>query len=66
VQPANARGGVFVGGAAFVADLRAIPTNHLSVVQRQALDIAEYALWRKDVLRNTPSCGASGGTHGTH
>ena len=45
--------GDLVGGAAFVADLRAIPTNHLSVVQRQALDIAEYALWRKDVLRKT-------------
>ena len=43
--------GDFVGGAAFIADLRAIPTNHLSVVQRQALDIAEYALYRKDPAR---------------
>jgi hypothetical protein len=40
--------GDFTGGQAFVASLRAIPTNHLTVIQRQAIELTEYALWRKD------------------
>ena len=39
------------GGAEYVASLRTIPTNHMTVVQRQAIDIAEYVLWRKDAQR---------------
>ena len=41
------------GGAGYVASLRAIPTNHMTTVQIQAIDIAEYVLWRKDVLRKS-------------
>ena len=43
--------GDFAGGAGYIASLLAIPTNHLTVVQRQAIDIAEYALWRTDPMR---------------
>ena len=39
--------GDFGGGAAYVAGLRGIPTEHLTVEQRQCIDFAEYALWRK-------------------
>lgn len=45
------RDGDFAGGAKFIATLRAVPTNSLEVVQRQAVDMAEYALWRKDESR---------------
>lgn len=38
-------------GEAYVDSLRNVPTNHLSVVQQQCLDMAEYALWRKDGSR---------------
>lgn len=32
----------------FMASLRAIPTNHLTVVQRQCIEMAEYAILRED------------------
>ena len=32
----------------FIASLRAIPTNHLTVVQRQCVEMAEYAMVRDD------------------
>ena len=37
----------FRGGSEYIASLRKIPTKHLTVEQRQCIDIAEYALWRK-------------------
>ena len=40
--------GDFDSGDAYLSTLRNIPTNHLSVSQRQCIDMAEYALWRKD------------------
>ena len=43
--------GDFDSGEAYVSTLRNIPTNHLSAVQRQCIDMAEYALWRKDQSR---------------
>ncbi|MBO7683921.1 MAG: discoidin domain-containing protein [Kiritimatiellae bacterium] len=43
--------GDFEGGKKFIASLRAFRTDHLTVVQRQAVEIAEYALWRKDEAR---------------
>ena len=43
--------GDFDSGEAYVSTLRNIPTNHLSAVQRQCVDMAEYALWRKDRSR---------------
>lgn len=47
------RKGDFKGGEAFVSALRAIPQRHMTVEQRQAVDIAEYSLWRdaKDAAR---------------
>ncbi len=41
----------FEGGKKYIQTLRAIPTNPLTVVQRQCFDIAEYALWRTDESR---------------
>lgn len=49
------KNGDFDGGAKYIAALRTIPTNHMTVVQRQSLDIAEYALWRKDKDRAGPN-----------
>ena len=43
--------GDFSSGEAYIISLRKVPTNHLSAVQRQCLDMAEYALWRKDASR---------------
>ena len=40
--------GDFEGGKAYIASLRRMPQTHLSVNQRQSIDMAEYALWRKD------------------
>jgi hypothetical protein len=39
------------GGKKYIASLRSIPSANLTVVQRQAIEIAEYALWRKDSKR---------------
>ena len=49
----------------YIASLRAIPTNHLTVVQRQCIEMAEYAVVRdgedpareKTVLRNAFAMG---------
>lgn len=49
--------GDFEGGAKYIASLRAIPTNHMTAVQRQSIDIAEYALWRKDKGRSESNKG---------
>ena len=38
----------FAGGRAYIADLRALPAAHLSLSQRQAIEMAEYALWRTE------------------
>ncbi len=46
--------GDFKGGAAFIASLRRIPQDSFTADQRQCIDIAEYALWRK-----TPERAAS-------
>lgn len=43
--------GDFDSGDAYISTLRNIPTNHLSASQRQCIDMAEYALWRKDKSR---------------
>ena len=43
--------GDFDSGEAYIDVLRNAPTNHLSAVQQQCLDMAEYALWRKDGSR---------------
>ncbi len=40
--------GDLVNGAKFIASLRIIPSEKLTVVQQQAIDMAEYALWRRD------------------
>ena len=40
--------GDFEGGKAYIASLRKMPQGHLAVNQRQCIDMAEYALWRKD------------------
>ena len=42
----------FDAGEAYIDSLRNAPTNHLSAVQQQCLDMAEYALWRKDGLHS--------------
>ena len=39
--------GDMAGGERYVASLRSIPTNAMTLVQRQAVEMAEYALWRK-------------------
>lgn len=49
------RDGDFEGGAKFIASLRLYPTNHMTVLQRQVVDIAEYALWRKDATKAEPN-----------
>lgn len=49
----------------YIASLRAIPTNHLTVVQRQCIEMAEYAILReggdparaKKVLKNAFALG---------
>ena len=49
----------------YIASLRAIPTNHLTVVQRQCIEMAEYAILReggdsaraKTVLKNAFAMG---------
>lgn len=40
--------GDFEGGRKLIADLRALPNEHFSVSQKQAVEMAEYALLRKD------------------
>ena len=43
--------GDMTGGERYIASLRSIPTNAMTLVQRQAIEIAEYALWRKTASR---------------
>ena len=43
--------GDFDGGDAYITMLRKIPQTHFSANQRQCVDMAEYALWRKDASR---------------
>ena len=43
--------GDMAGGEQYIASLRSIPTNAMTLVQRQAVEIAEYALWRKTASR---------------
>ena len=43
--------GKFKEGEEYVRSLRKIPAAHLSTNQLQCLDMAEYALWRKDRSR---------------
>lgn len=38
-------------GAAFIAELRARPMMHLTLVQRQSVDMAEFALIRRDAAQ---------------
>lgn len=40
--------GDFDSGDAYITTLRNAPQEHLSAVQKQCIDMAEYALWRKD------------------
>ena len=40
--------GDFDAGDAYITTLRKIPEKHLTPNQRQCIDMAEYALWRKD------------------
>ena len=43
--------GSFEEGKSYIASLREVPQSHLSVNQRQCIDMAEYALWRNDPSR---------------
>ena len=43
--------GEFTSGKAYIASLRRIPQAHFTPNQRQCIDMAEYALWRKDGTR---------------
>lgn len=42
----------FAGGVNFINGLRRIPSEHFTTVQKQMVDMAEYALWRKDSSRD--------------
>jgi hypothetical protein len=41
----------FAGGEKFIESLRRIPSKHFTLEQKQVLDIAQYALYRKDTNR---------------
>jgi len=44
--------GDFAGGKVYIDSLRKIPMSHFSTNQQQCIDMAEYALWRKDASHN--------------
>ena len=43
--------GDFDAGESYIDSLRKVPDAHLSAVQKQCIDMAEYALWRKTASR---------------
>jgi len=46
----------FSGGKSYIESLRKIPQAHLSTNQMQCIDMAEYALWRKDPSHADSNC----------